>query len=359
MSNGDTVYRNLQIRINEETVGFPATASGSDIRLLKSCFSPDQAEMATQLSHRYETLEEVLKRSEGTVASTEKAERILIESARGGMIGLREQDGKKQYRLIPLIVGFGEAGSHNPTPEFSEAMGAYFSESTFWQDFVNSPVPQMRTIPVEQSITPEHHVGSYDEVKHIIETTTGPISVLPCVCREGAQRRGDPCKITSRTHTCMAFREGAANLIEGGAKEIGKAEALEILRKNGEEGMILQPSNTRGPDFICSCCGCCCGILQLHKGIQNPVEHWATNFFASVDRELCTSCGTCEESCQVNAISLDDGDDMPVVDLTRCLGCGNCAKDCPAEAIQLQKKEAETLPPNDTEELFEAIVAQK
>ena len=89
------------------------------------------------------------------------------------------------------------------------------------------------------------------------------------------------------------------------------------------------------------------------------MEHWATNFFASVDTELCTSCGTCEESCQVNAISLDNGDDMPVVDLTRCLGCGNCAKDCPAEAIQLQKKEAETLPPNDTEELFEAIVAQK
>jgi len=359
MSNADTIYRNLQVRIDEETVGFPATASGSDIRLLKSVFSPEQAEMATLLSHRYETLDEVLKRSTKTVESAEKAESILDGSARRGMIGFKGQDGQKRYRLIPLIVGFGEAGSHNPTPEFSEAMAAYFTESTFWQEFVNSPAPQMRTIPVEQSITPEHHIGSYDEIRHIIETTTDPIGVLPCVCRVGAERRGDPCKLTSRTHTCMVFHEGAVNLIGGGGKEVSKEEALEILRKNGEEGLVLQPSNTRGPDFICSCCGCCCGILQLHKGIQNPVEHWATNFFAAVDAELCTSCGTCEESCQVNAISFGNGKDTPIVDLTRCLGCGNCAKDCPVEAIQLQRKEAETVPPNDTEELFEVIVTQK
>jgi len=48
-----------------------------------------------------------------------------------------------------------------------------------------------------------------------------------------------------------------------------------------------------------------------------------------------------------------------VVDLTRCLGCGNCAKDCPTEAIALQKREKETVPPSDTEELFDVIVTQK
>ncbi len=39
------------------------------------------------------------------------------------------------------------------------------------------------------------------------------------------------------------------------------------------------------------------------------------------------------ESCQVNAMTLDDENAISVVDLTRCLGCGNCAVFCPAEAI--------------------------
>jgi len=358
MTDTDGIYRDLQIRIDEETVGFPATETGSDTRLLKSIFTPDQAEMAALLSHRYETVDEIMERSKEDIESREDAEKILDQSARRGMIGFKEEDDEKRYRLIPLIVGFGEAGSHNPTPEFGEAMAAYFAESTFWQDFLNSPVPQMRTIPIEQGVTAEQTVSSYDEVKHIIETTTGRVGVVPCVCRVGAERRGDPCKLTTRTHTCMAFHEGAENIIEGGGREVSKEEALEILRKNAEEGMILQPSNTKGPDFICSCCGCCCGLLQLFKGIENPVEHWATNYCASVDTDLCSSCGACVDSCQVDAISMDSNE-FPVVDLTRCLGCGNCAKDCPTEAIALQKREKETVPPSDTEELFDVIVTQK
>lgn len=360
MSREDKVYRDLQIHLDEQTVGFPATESGSDIRLLKSLFSPEQAEMVTMLTYRYESLDEIGDRSERTGKSIEEVERVLDEAARRGMIGVKEQDGEKRYRNIPLIVGFGEAGSHNPTPEFGAAMSAYFADGTFWADFINSAVPQMRTIPIEQSITSEHHIGTYDEIKHIIETTTDPIGVLPCVCRLGSERRGDPCKATSRTDTCMVFREGAVNLVKsGGGREISKAEALEILRKNGEEGLVLQPSNTKGPDFICSCCGCCCGILGLHKAIPNPVDHWATNFFASVDSDLCTGCGTCGESCQVNAMTFDDENEVSVVDLSRCLGCGICAKDCPAEAIELRRKEAEVIPPVDTEELFEVIVTQK
>jgi NAD-dependent dihydropyrimidine dehydrogenase PreA subunit len=360
MSTEDKIYRDLQIHLDEQTVGFPATESGSDIRLLKSLFQPDQAEMATMLTYRYESLDEISKRSEKIGKSIEEVERVLDESARRGMIGFKEQNGEKKYRNIPLIVGFGEAGAHNPTPEFGAAIAEYFADGTFWRDFINSPVPQMRTIPIEQIITPEHHVGTYDEIKHIIETTTDPIGILPCVCRRGSERRGDPCKITSRTDTCMVFHEGAVNLINsGGGREISKDEALEILRKNGEEGLVLQPSNTKGPDFICSCCGCCCGILQLHKAIPNPAEIWATNFFASVDSDLCTGCETCVESCQVNAMTIDDENEISVVDLARCLGCGNCAKDCPEEAIELRKKETDVIPPIDTEELFEVIVTQK
>ena len=36
---------------------------------------------------------------------------------------------------------------------------------------------------------------------------------------------------------------------------------IAIIEENQREGLVLQPSNTRDIDFVCSCCGCCCGIL--------------------------------------------------------------------------------------------------
>jgi hypothetical protein len=146
----------------------------------------------------------------------------------------------------------------------------------------------MRTIPVGTSITPQHHVATYDATREIIQSIAEPIVILECVCRKGAAKRGDPCKQTSRKETCMGFGDTARDIIEGGkvGRQITREEALEILKKNEEDGLVLQPSNAQKPDFICSCCGCCCGILRLHKAIPNPVGIWATNFHARVNADL-------------------------------------------------------------------------
>lgn len=74
-------------------------------------------------------------------------------------------------------------------------------------------------------------------------------------------------------------------------------------------------------DFICSCCGCCCGMLRMHQRLPKPVELWASNFYAAVDAEACTGCGTCIKRCQVNAVRLSAKDRQCIVDLDRCIGC--------------------------------------
>lgn len=359
MSSQDPIYRALQLHLDEHTVGFPATESGSDIRLLQQLFPPEQAVAATLLTWRYESAEQIYTRTKpkGTL---EELERVLSATAKRGVIGYRTKDGVRQYRNIPYVVGMAEAAAHNPTKEFAVAAQEYAMDGKFWGAFLNSAVPQMRTMPIEQSITPEHHVGTYDQVKAIIQETDGPIAILDCVCRKGAESRGDPCKRTSRSETCMVFQDGAKHVLEsGGGREIDKDEALQILRENGDDGLVLQPSNTQGPDFICSCCGCCCGILQLHKSVPNPVGHWATNFYAAVDAELCTGCDVCVDTCQVNAMALDDDESLARVDLTRCLGCGNCAVACPEDAVELRRKQEEVIPPRTGEDMFEAIMAGK
>jgi Pyruvate/2-oxoacid:ferredoxin oxidoreductase delta subunit len=357
MSTEDQLYRALQVHLDKETIGFPATESGSDTRLLRQLFLPDQAEAAMLLTYRYESIEQIHARSEGAGKSIGELEAILDRTARRGVIGYREKDGLKQYRNIPYIVGMGEAAAHNPTPEFISAAMEYSGDGTFWAAFLNTKISQMRVVPIEESVTPEHHIGSYDDIKNVIEVMDGPIAVIECVCRKSAATGGEPCQQTSRKETCMAFRDGARNLLAaGGGRELTKAEALEIVRKNEEDGLVLQPSNAQGPDFMCSCCGCCCGILKLHKAIPDPVSHWATNFYAAVDSELCSACGVCVESCQTDAMTLDEETEIPDVDLRRCLGCGNCVPSCPEDAIELRKKETEVIPPQTGEDMFEVLM---
>ena len=131
---------------------------------------------------------------------------------------------------------------------------------------------------------------------------------------------------------------------------------MEIVRKNEEDGLGLQPSNAQGPDFMCSCCGCCCGILKLHKAVPDPVSHWATNFYAAVDAELCSACGVCVESCQTDAMTPAQETEIPDVDRRRCLGCGNCVPSCPEDAIELRKKETEVSPPRANGGMFEILM---
>ena len=47
--------------------------------------------------------------------------------------------------------------------------------------------------------------------------------------------------------------------------------------------------------------------------------------------EECISCGSCPDSCPVEAIS--EGDDQYVIDADLCIDCGSCVDTCPTGAI--------------------------
>lgn len=108
----------------------------------------------------------------------------------------------KVYRNLPYIVGMAEAALHKPTPEVVSAHIDYVMESTFFKAFISTKVPQMRTIPIEKSLEPKYQTGTWDQVANIIKTTDGPICILECVCRNGAERRGEPCKLLGNKLLC-------------------------------------------------------------------------------------------------------------------------------------------------------------
>jgi Na+-translocating ferredoxin:NAD+ oxidoreductase subunit B len=356
----EKIYRDLQMHLDKQPVGYPATKSGAEIRILKRLFTPEEARLAMYLSYKPETAIQVYELAKGMEMSLRDIENMLDRMMRKGAIGHVEKEGTDYFHTIPFIVGMFEYQLYNLTPEFLADVQKFTTDKAFGLEFLNSEVPQMRTIPVGKSIPVNHYVTTYDHLTDIINGTDGPIVMHECICRKVAGMKGDPCKKTSRLETCTALGDMAKNSIRmGKGRVVSREEALDLAGQNESDGLVLQPSNTQKVDFVCACCGCCCGMLRVHKMLPKPVDFWSSDYYASVNSENCTSCGVCAERCQVNALSLDDCLGIPTINLDRCIGCGNCISSCPSAAISLLQKDKNVVPPMDTQGLYDTIMANK
>lgn len=360
MANPASIYRTLQRHLNQQPVGFPATYSGAAFRLLQRLFTPVEAELALHLDYKPRTLTDIWQTISANELAFADMEHLLDGMLEKGLIGHKERQEHRYYYLIPLVVGMYEGQLPRLTPALLEDFDAYTSQKAFGLAFLSTDVPQMRTIPVEQSIPIEHQVTTYDHLTQLITTNDGPIVINECICRKKAAMQGHPCTQTSRLETCMAMGDIARNCVRIGlGREISQEEALDIARQNAAEHLILQPSNTQVVEFICACCGCCCGMLQVHKQVPKPVEFWATNYYATVNEQSCTGCANCQKACQMEAIHIDGNQGIAVIDRDRCLGCGNCVISCVSEAVQLVHNSREVAPPPDIEALYETLMAHK
>jgi len=355
------VYRQLQEHLDQLPAGFPPSKSGAEIRLLKHLFTPEEAKIATNLKFSWnntEALEKIYDRVEPLGYTKEELENLLENMAKKGTIMVHRKGDKRTYGNAMFIVGIFEYQQNKLTKEFVEDMHQYWWEAYVPESAKIQTLSQTRLIPVEQSVRPEMGISNYEVLKEIINTSEGPFVLLNCVCRQGQDLLGEPCKATSRRDVCICFNPWAQLHIDmGWGKEITKEEALDNLQKNQEEGLILMSNNAQKPDFVCSCCSCCCeGISTINK-LPNPADLMPINYYAQVDIDLCTGCGTCSEICQMGAIKLDN--DVSSVIRKRCIGCGNCVAGCPSEALNLHKKEQQIVPPLTAVELYDQILEMK
>jgi ferredoxin len=360
MTTDNRVYRKLQKHLNNQAVGFPATRSGAELKILKHIFNPQEAEITAYLSYQFESIKTIFAKVHHLVSSIEQLETVLDAIKRKGGIEEKKENGEKQYCCIPFVVGMYEFQIERLTPAFIRAFNAYTSTKAFGIEYLSTKLPQMRTIPISRSIQYQHHVSSYDEINLLIEQSDGPIALAECICRKKRRLEGKNCQLTKRMETCLGVGHIAQMGISNGiAREINKNEAISIIERNQKDGLILQPSNTQKAAFICSCCGCCCGMLSFQKHLPKPVDFWATNYFAVVDTTTCVGCGICEEKCQIRALRIKGQKQPAVVDLDRCLGCGVCVVNCPTRSISLSQKADLQVPPQTREALYDIIMAHK
>jgi len=351
------IYRELQKHLDKMPIGYPATESGVEIRILKHLFSPEQAELALYLKYQPLPLEKIYRKAKKIGINIEELEKKLDEMYNEGLINYGKSGKEKFYANAPLAIGMYEYQLNSLTEDFVKDIYQYFEES-FIEEYNKSGIPQLRTIPIEQSLAPEQTISTYDDLRSMIENIGEPIAVAECICRQAKDLISDPCKKTDLRHICFSFRRAGETYIERGfAKEISKEEALNLLEKAEEDGLVLQPGNSMRPMCICCCCDCCCELLVSQNRLPEPAQFFATNYVAEVDEDLCIGCGTCEERCNMDAVHVEDA--ISHVDKTRCIGCGVCVPTCTSEAIKLYKKEEEIIPPKNTAATYMTIMDKK
>ena len=360
MEHNQQVYVKLQKHLDNQAVGFPASRSGAEIKMLKQIFTPQEAEIACCLNYKFEPVENIYRSAGHLVDSPQELEKCLDRIQANGGIESKVKNGKIHYRNAPLVVGMYELQLKRLTPEFVKDFNQYTSSNNFGIAFLSTKLPQMRTIPVSKSIQPQHNVSTFDEVVPLLQQADEPFAINECICRKKKSMEGKICQVTDRKETCLATGSMARIvLLSGAGREISRDEAMSIIGQNQKQGLVLQPSNTEKAEFICSCCGCCCGMLKVHQSLPKPLDFWATNFYAAVDRGTCQGCAACEKRWQVGAVRVSEKKQPAEVDLDRGLGCGICIAGCPTRSITLVKKSAEVRPPRTWEDLHEIIMAGK
>lgn len=345
-------------------VGFPASESGADLRLLKHLFTEQEARIALKLSMLPEPLARIHKRVKkgGMALSIEELGQILDRMVKKGLI-MRGRSSEsvgpeKAYSTAQFAIGIFEFQVDQLTKEVAIEADKY-SEETFYKEFHKRDAPtQIRTIPIEKSLTPEHHVSSYDDVRALVEKTEGPFSIMNCVCKQAGDLLDRNCQQTDIRETCLTLNHTAQHHIDiGVGREISKSEVFELLDMFEKEGLVVQPENAQSPAFFCLCCGCCCGVLRTLKQFPRPAEFCTSNYFAEVDSGVCIGCKKCLKRCQMEALSVENK--LAKVDLDRCIGCGLCVSSCPSDAILLKKKPEEAVPPKNSSEMYRKILKQK
>jgi hypothetical protein len=192
----------------------------------------------------------------------------------------------------------------------------------------------MRTIPVRESVDTNLQALPYEQVYELVKAHDR-FAVTTCICRHTAKMRGQGCQAPEES--CLSFGDWADFTVRTGrGRSINRSQVLEILAKADAANLVLQPSNSKTIAFICTCCGCCCGVLGGLKRHPRPADVVASAFIARLDVEACQGCWTCLDRCQMGALVAGDG--HAVLKSERCIGCGLCVSTCPNEALRLERK---------------------
>jgi ferredoxin len=336
-------YKKLAETLNALPNGFPATDDGRELKLLAKLFTPEEAELASQLTQSLETVEEIAART-----GREKSEvrNQLKAMSRRGLIEAGRKDGELGFKSMPFVVGIYEMQLATLDAELAKLFEDYFQGG--FAKMLDIKPQVHRVIPVNETVRNSMEVRPFESAAEIVNAMQS-WGVQDCICRKQKALLGQACE--HPIDVCMVFHP-----LPNAFKDhpvihaLTHDEALGTLRRAAEAGLVHSVSNSQeGVYYVCNCCTCSCGILRgmAELGIANVVASSA--FVNQVDEAICNGCEDCIKACQFNALSMDGL--LAEVNTVRCTGCGVCVIKCSTGALGLVRRpETEIKPVPQTQE---------
>ncbi len=344
IDKNDKVYIKIMETIDKGILTAPKTDgefSRAFIEYLKIVYSPEEAELVQHLSmQKSMTIEEL---AEVSGVDAEKVNEIMDSLSKRAAVEGRY---KKRLPSIPTLLNL-----HMFYPEIKEddleaakLYQDFFIKEKYYKFYGTSSkgTPMLRSIPIEQAIHSEEKTYTAEEAHAFVQNLpTEDLALVPCPCRTRTEKMGIRECADHLPIACCVFIGGAADrFIELGlGKPVTKRQAIDYIDEVVELGLIPTTNNSiNGPfGIMCMCCGCCCSNVRGRTVWgDNPTAVRPSNFLPEATED-CVMCGTCEERCFLDAITVDDAEGRAVADPEKCIGCGVCAIGCPEGALKLHR----------------------
>ncbi|MBD3228301.1 MAG: hypothetical protein GF329_08930 [Candidatus Lokiarchaeota archaeon] len=352
------------------------------LKLLEYIFPEKEAEVIALFKSPLMDLKSAKKIAKLLDLSEDEVSSILERMAKKGTI---LKSGKTRYSMMPIMPGLFEfyfvAGKSENIKEAAEVfhdivdLGLlnewYNSRYPFFRTVPSSSLPNKvqssvreqdtQTIEIDQKIDSGHRILIFEDILKYIEEASS-ITVVNCACRTTSALIGDKCD--KPLDVCMALNFASESLNAYGlGKNLTKEEAIELLKKAEDHGLVhtvINSTDLNSQMFICNCCTCHCGVLGGLTKFNNPNSFARSNFRPQIDVDECKMCGKCIEICPMEALwhhwphNKDLRDDFIAIKENRCIGCGLCAHHCPTDAIKMVKMFDDT-PANNLFGVFKKI----
>lgn len=332
----ETIYRQLQRKINSIGPGLPESKAGNDLEYLQWLFTEEQAEFAVKMDRGNHTCEEV---AQSMGIPVEEAREKLTDLGRAGLVyHFIDRDGLEKYYLSTSYHGFCEWNLFRPDDAWLKPLVKHNMEGLI-RVMGAAKTPMFRYIPGDPSKV-ENGCLDIDNKEKIIRSKRR-IAKVACFCRLCSKGYAghNVCKTDPEDYNvCICFDSFADFYLDelGTGVEITADEAVELMSHSSEKGYTHALTNSQDSEGMCNCCHCCCGILfGLRKfGAGNAVS--LSNYYSQRDETKCVNCGACAKRCPSRAYRLVDG--KLTFNPSVCIGCGLCLDVCEQGALKLLRK---------------------
>ncbi|MFC1533379.1 hypothetical protein ACFL7M_08465, partial [Thermodesulfobacteriota bacterium] len=290
----EDVYRKMCEKLAKRGGKYPGLDIPEFYVLVQELFTQEEAAVYNAIPRGFNQVKDIAAeagKSEKQISS------ILEAMADKGLCITSTKGGDRFYNALPFAPGMFEyqfirGTSTDKDKKLAKLIHAYKAAV----DAVKGPpkvtFPYERVIPVGRKIMVGNKIHTYDQVEHYINKYD-PLAVGTCFCRHEAKLIDENGDCGKPNDVCMQFGMGAQFVIDRKmSRKITKEEALSILNRSEEAGLVHASLNRQEIDFICNCCSCHCMILQTALAQPRPGFSLNSGFQPVLNGEKCTACET-------------------------------------------------------------------